>query len=221
MTDKDRAGLEIALLHLARRKYLYKSELLRLLLSCKDPTVTLEELETLLYSLIDLTVLYIDDLEGDKKIWQTSALLHQALREEGYEGLREALSAPSDAFEVLHPLYMAFLATQPPSALRVLMDVILASPEACRTYFLWEGAELLWQRLTEVTAAGHSCITEEERGRLTDELARVKGLSADTARRMVEGGLSAFGLSVSPTEQVRELREGDRSPAHIPHRKEE
>lgn len=81
---------------LARRKYIYKSELQRILTACRECKMSLLDIERLMYTIIDESVLYIDDCTSSNP-FHICATLQDELNKCRYSDLYQYLSISQEA----------------------------------------------------------------------------------------------------------------------------
>lgn len=197
MTHADRTLAENTILALAARKFIYKSEMRALLSSLGDKSVTLLELETLLFSLIDITVIYVDDDPVNPDAYVSAVSLKRKLKQTGYDSLGEYVDVNAASLAPLHfpeiVLFWEGLAADERPPFSEELGEILADPQLYEQYLLIETADFFFEALDRISD-GENVLDPDGRDLLVDRIAEHMGTSAKEAEALLTGGLREMGI---------------------------
>ena len=188
MTHADRTLAENTILALAARKFIYKSEMRALLASLGDKTVTLSELETLLFALIDLTVIYVDDDPVNTDTYVSAISLKRKLQKQGYSRLCEFFgSSQTIRFSEMVLVWESIETNVRPSFAEELTE-ILSDSRLYERYLMLETADFFFEALDRI-AEGEDAFDAEKQTLLVERVAEHMGTATEEAEALLKEGL--------------------------------
>ena len=197
---------------LARRGYILKSELLGLLPACRATHMTIEGLEDIMFSVIDETVEYRDDVISTDS-YKSCTELQDELKKHGHRDLFEYLRLQNNAtiqmVEQAVRVQMQSAHQSELTLLQIILGVIIAKQllEVYRDFMAMEGifAELDLRR-----EFGIEKISQEEMQEYERIAEAEKGVAQENAKALLAEGAQEKGLRVEePQHQLEKESEKD------------
>lgn len=191
---------------LARRGYILKSELLGLLPACRATHMTIEGLEDIMYSVIDETVEYRNDVISTDS-YKSCTELQDELKKQGHRDLFDYLRLQNNAtiqmVEQAVRAHMQSARQNELTLLQIILGVIIAKQllEIYRDFMAMEGifAELDLRR-----EFGIEKISQEEMQEYERIAEAEKGVTKENAKALLAEGAQEKGLRVEKPEHQME-----------------
>jgi hypothetical protein len=204
MTHADRTLAENTISVLAVRKFIYKSEMRALLASLSDKTVTLHELEELLFSLIDITVIYVDDDPVKPNAYVAAISLKRKLRQQGYGHIGEYFdSVQTICFPEMVLIWESIAPDRRPSFAGELAE-ILSDSRMYERYLMLETADFFFDALDRI-AEGDDALDSEKQAPLIERVAEHMGTATEEAEALVKEGLRQVGVQIPELELSKDV----------------
>ena len=188
---------------LARRGYILKSELLKMLPACRATHMTIEGLEDIMYSVIDEDVEYRNDVISTDS-YRACADLQEQLNKYGYKNLFELLSLKNDAsiqlVEEAVRSHMLWADGNRLTLLQIILGVIIAKEmlELYRDFIAMEG---IFQELELRREFGIEELSKKELSEYAKEAEQKDGVPRERAEELLHQGAQEKGLKVENDAQ--------------------
>ena len=215
--DAEIDKLKKLILILARRGYILKSELLKLLPACRATHMSIEGLEELMYSLIDDTVEYKDDVISTDS-YKACADLQEQLNKRGYRDLYEYLQLQNNAtielVEQTVRAHMLFEDKGELTLLQLILGVIIAK-QLLDVYRDFAEMGVAFEELELRREFGIDKISRQEIQEYAKGLEEEKGVSRERAEELLTQGAQEKGIDITHGGEKREKEvSGEKAEEH-------
>lgn len=171
---------------LARRKYIRKSELRKMLSGCRANTFSLMDIESLMYSIIDKSVIYIDDTETSDS-FHSCVVIQNEIKKAGYTDLFQLLSVDEDSTLVeITEAYNRIKSDDTDSDLYAQIGLLIESDNLLDTYRGLCLARDIFYELSLRKQFGLFSITETEKRRMINSLIMSFNMTPRIASNLME-----------------------------------
>ena len=208
-TDREVEQIKHLIGILARRKFIYKSELRKILSGCRFNAFTLKDLEDFMYSIIDESVSYIDDSPTSDP-FRFCVVAHEKIVKAGYTDLFQLLSVgfESSLLEIAEA-YRKMQADEPDSDLYGTIGLLIASDSILDIYRSVFLAREVLNELSLRKQFGLTSIFQNESDQLIGRLVEI-GMDPFIAENIVMSSLyeNDFVLSESKGKSIHSKEEG-------------
>lgn len=155
---------------LARRKFILKSELRRILSGCRANSLTLADIESLMNSIIDDSVTYIDDTVASDS-FHSCVILQEEIKKAGCKDLFQLLSVSEESTLLeITEAYNRMKNDDPDSDLYGQIGLLIETDDFLDTYRCLCLAQDVMYELSLRKQFGLLSITEDERSQMINNL---------------------------------------------------
>lgn len=195
-TDRETDQIKRVLSLLARRSYICKSELRRILSSCRANSFTLEDIESLMYSVIDDRVSYIDDSDVTDP-FRFCVAVQEEIRSAGYADLFQLLSVRegSTLLEITEA-YNRMQSDGPHGQLCRHVGILIENEALLDIYKDLCCAQNVLLELSLRKQFGLFSITKDEKRRMVSDLVKIN-ITSGVATKIIDGFMHENGIYIS------------------------
>lgn len=193
---------------LARRGYILKSELLKLLPACRATHMNIGSLEELMYSVIDETVEYRDDVINTDS-YRACADLQEQFSKRGYRNLYEYLQLQNDAtIELVEQTVRAHMLFEDKGELRLLQIIlgVIIAKQLLDVYRDFVEMDRAFEELELRREFGIDKISRQEIQEYAQSLEEEKGIPRERAEELLTQGAHEKGIDIIHSGQEREKK---------------
>ena len=186
---------------LARRGYIYKSELKRLLCGCRANALFLSGIEALMYSVIDNSISYIDDTSVSDP-FHDCILIQEQIEKAGYTDLFQYLSVSEDSTLVeIASAYQRKQAQDSEDDLYGQLGLLIKMDKFLESYRDLLPAKEILHELSLRRQFGLTSVTEEELENFINGLVINFSMDRHLAKSVVEKCLQEYDIVLSPKKE--------------------
>lgn len=187
---------------LARRKFILKSELRRILSGCRANSLTLADIESLMNSIIDDSVTYIDDTVASDS-FHSCVILQEEIKKVGCKDLFQLLSVREEA--TLLEITEAYNRMQNDDTDNDLYDwigLLIETDDFLDTYRCLCLAQDVMYELSLRKQFGLFSISEDERNQMINNLIMSFDITPSIATRFIDGCMLENDIVVSDKKGI-------------------
>lgn len=201
--DREIEQIRQTIIGLARRKYIYKSELRNILSGCRVNTVSLEDLERLMYSVIDETVSYLDDTSVSDP-FPFCIRVYEDIKEAGFTDLFRFLSVRTESTLLeITEAYRRMNSAETKGDLYGKIGLLIAAEGCLDIYRHLYSARDVLDTLSLRSKSGLLYLSEDERQKMIGNLVAGADMEPDMAREIIDSYLQECGIVVLAQKEHR------------------
>lgn len=187
---------------LARRKFILKSELRKILSGCRANSLTLVDIESLMNAIIDDSVSYIDDTIASDS-FHSCVILQEDLKKAGCEDLFQLLSVSEEATLLeITEAYNRMQNDNTDSDLYGQIGLLLETDDFLDTYRCLCLAQDVMYELSLRKQFGLLSITEDERNQMINNLIVSFNLTPHTATYFIDNCILENDIVVVDKKEI-------------------
>lgn len=187
---------------LARREFIFKSELRRILSGCRANTLTLADIESLMNSIIDDSVTYIDDTVASDS-FHSCIVLHEDIKKAGCKDLFQLLSVSEEATLLeITEAYNRMQNNDTYSDLYSQIGLLLDTDDFLDTYRCLCLSQDVMYELSLRKQFGLLSITEDERNQMINNFIMSFDITPSIATRFIDSCMLENDIVVVDKKEI-------------------
>lgn len=207
--DREIDQIKQVISFLARRKYICKSELRKILSGCRANTFSLMDIESLMYSVIDKSVIYVDDTETSDQ-FHSCIVIQNEIKKAGYTDLFQLLSVDKDSTLLeITEAYNRIKNDATDSDLYAQIGLLIESDNLLDIYRGLCMARDIFYEFSLRKQFGLFSITENEKRRMINSLVVSSNMTPSAASNLIESCMFENDIVISDEKGMALLENQD------------